>query len=146
MPFSRSRSVESMTRSATSSLTRKAPDWRSMASTSVVFPWSTWAMMATFRISARCIGLICFGGWARRVQPAWRDFQSTGSAPPPGFMPVGGAFPQRGAGLVGCDGRACDGTVATSGPGLARRLAAEEAEPAARVFRAPVVFFHPPAD
>ena len=29
--------------------TRSAPDWRSMASTSVVLPWSTWAMMATLR-------------------------------------------------------------------------------------------------
>ena len=53
MPFSRSRSMESMTRSATSSLSLKAPDWRNRASTRVVFPWSTWAMTATFRRSGR---------------------------------------------------------------------------------------------
>ena len=53
MPFSRSRSIESMTRSATSWLARKAPDCHSMASTSVVLPWSTWATMATLRMSSR---------------------------------------------------------------------------------------------
>src|SRR5579883_53825 len=50
MPRSRSRSFESMTRSATASLARKVPDWRSIASTSVVFPWSTWAIMAILRM------------------------------------------------------------------------------------------------
>src|SRR3954453_8483552 len=54
MPFSRSRSIESMTRSATSWFARKAPDCQSMASTKVVLPWSTWAMMATLRRSVRC--------------------------------------------------------------------------------------------
>src|SRR6266568_327791 len=53
MPFSRSRSIESRTRSATSSLARKAPDCHSIASTSVVLPWSTWATIATLRRSAR---------------------------------------------------------------------------------------------
>ena len=53
MPFSRSRSVESMTRSATSWLARKAPDCQSIASTSVVLPWSTWATIATLRRSLR---------------------------------------------------------------------------------------------
>src|SRR5262249_19326941 len=53
MPFSRSRSIESSTRSATSWLARKAPDCQSMASTSVVLPWSTWATMATFLRSSR---------------------------------------------------------------------------------------------
>ena len=38
MPFSRSRSIESSTRSATSWFARKAPDCHSMASTSVVLP------------------------------------------------------------------------------------------------------------
>ena len=41
IPFSRSRSVESMTRSATSWFSRNEPDCQSIASTSVVFPWST---------------------------------------------------------------------------------------------------------
>src|SRR6185312_7800085 len=50
MPRSRSKSLESMTRSATTSLERNAPLWRNMASTSVVLPWSTWAMMAILRI------------------------------------------------------------------------------------------------
>src|SRR5579884_414495 len=50
MPRSRSRSFESITRSATASLARKVPDWRSIASTSVVLPWSTWAMMAILRM------------------------------------------------------------------------------------------------
>ena len=49
MPRSRSRSPESMTRSATRSLARKMPLCHSMASTSVVLPWSTWAMMARLR-------------------------------------------------------------------------------------------------
>src|SRR5258707_1413122 len=53
MPFSRSRSIESMTRSLTSWFWRKAPDCQSMASTSVVFPWSTWATIATLRRSSR---------------------------------------------------------------------------------------------
>src|SRR3954469_551491 len=53
MPFSRSRSIESMTRSATSWFARKAPDCQSIASTSVVFPWSTCATIATLRMSSR---------------------------------------------------------------------------------------------
>jgi hypothetical protein len=53
MPFSRSRSIESMTRLLTSWLARKAPDCHSMASTRVVLPWSTWATMATLRRSER---------------------------------------------------------------------------------------------
>ena len=61
MPFSRSRSVESITRSLTSWLARKAPVCQSMASTSVVLPWSTCATMATFlRSSRRCI---CIAGY-----------------------------------------------------------------------------------
>ena len=53
MPFSRSRSLESMTRSLTSWFSRNEPDCQSIASTSVVFPWSTWATMATLRRSSR---------------------------------------------------------------------------------------------
>src|SRR5665647_1073633 len=53
MPFSRSRSIESMTWVLTSWLARNAPDCHSIASTSVVFPWSTWAMIATLRRSLR---------------------------------------------------------------------------------------------
>ena len=53
MPFSRSRSIESMTRSLTSWFSRNAPDCQSIASTSVVLPWSTCATIATFRRSVR---------------------------------------------------------------------------------------------
>src|SRR5688572_30557954 len=49
MPRSRSRSLESMTRSAMCWWAANVPDWRSSLSTSVVFPWSTWAMMAMLR-------------------------------------------------------------------------------------------------
>ena len=50
MPFSFSRSPESIRRSTASSpRCVSAPDCRSMASTSVVLPWSTWATMATLR-------------------------------------------------------------------------------------------------
>src|SRR3954454_12198241 len=57
MPFSRSRSIESITRSPTSWLARNAPDCQSMASTSVVLPWSTWATIATLRRSSRAAGM-----------------------------------------------------------------------------------------
>src|SRR5690349_436779 len=53
MPFSRSRSIESRTRSATSWFSRNEPDCQSIASTSVVFPWSTCATIATLRSSSR---------------------------------------------------------------------------------------------
>src|SRR5215472_9144824 len=52
IPFSRSRSPESRTRSATPSFARKAPDCHSIASTSVVLPWSTCATIATLRRSS----------------------------------------------------------------------------------------------
>src|SRR5579863_7036592 len=70
MPRSRSNSLESITRSATCSLARKVPDWRSMASTSVVFPWSTWAMMAILRIvwvTGAVFPSLGFGGLGREV-------------------------------------------------------------------------------
>src|ERR1700760_2508404 len=58
MPFSRSRSIESSTRVATSWPSLNAPDCQSMASTSVVLPWSTCATIATLRMSSRVdIGL-----------------------------------------------------------------------------------------
>src|SRR4051794_26057204 len=50
MPRSRSSGLESITRSWTTWFSRKAPAWRSILSTSVVFPWSTCAMMAILRI------------------------------------------------------------------------------------------------
>ena len=63
MPRSRSRSLESMARSATCWLSRKVPLCLSRQSTSVVLPWSTCAMMAMLRMS---IKLVSEGGcWAR---------------------------------------------------------------------------------
>src|SRR3954449_8988281 len=53
IPFSRSRSPVSMTRSLTSWFARNAPDCQSIASTRVVLPWSTWATMAMLRMSLR---------------------------------------------------------------------------------------------
>src|SRR4051794_33749209 len=53
MPRSRSWSIESMTRSVTTAPSRNVPACRSIASTSVVLPWSTCAMMATLRRSSR---------------------------------------------------------------------------------------------
>src|SRR5579872_2257532 len=50
MPRSRSSSFESMTRSTCCSLDRNVPLCCSMASTSVVLPWSTCAMIAILRI------------------------------------------------------------------------------------------------
>src|SRR5512139_1768197 len=58
IPFSRSRSIESITRSGTAWCSRKMPLCFSIASTRVVFPWSTWAMIATLRMSA----VDCFKG------------------------------------------------------------------------------------
>src|SRR5476649_1239326 len=51
IPRSRSSSLLSIARSATRSFARNTPLWCSSASTSVVLPWSTWAMMATLRRS-----------------------------------------------------------------------------------------------
>ncbi len=55
MPFSRSRSFESIMRSSrcSAACAANAPACLSMASTSVVLPWSTWATMATLRMSWR---------------------------------------------------------------------------------------------
>src|SRR6266480_115294 len=77
IPRSRSSSLESITRSMIFSLARNVPLCLSMASTSVVLPWSTWAMMAMFRM-AELVELLLFvmynfdrveaRGYARRVK------------------------------------------------------------------------------
>src|SRR3970040_1351981 len=51
MPRWRSRALESITRSCSSSCAAKVPVARSNLSTSVVLPWSTWAMMARLRMA-----------------------------------------------------------------------------------------------
>src|SRR5664279_3075366 len=78
MPFSRSRSPESMARSSTCWWAPKAPDCQSMASTSVVFPWSTWATMATLRMSPRvCMGM---GQFSQQLSaPMTTHSQGTGA-------------------------------------------------------------------
>ena len=83
IPFSRSRSPESITRSATPSAwcSVNAPPWRSIASTRVVLPWSTWATIATLRRSLRETDMAEQGSLSRgdegpegpfRVYGAWR--------------------------------------------------------------------------
>ena len=50
MPRSFSMALLSITVSTTFSCSAKVPDWRNNWSTMVVLPWSTWAMIAMFRI------------------------------------------------------------------------------------------------
>src|SRR5262245_49425640 len=68
MPRSRSRSFESSARSATRWFSRKAPDCCSRRSTSVVLPWSTWAMIATLRSDMKD------SGWQNNQGGEWPDF------------------------------------------------------------------------
>src|SRR5512147_2602797 len=53
IPRSRSRSMLSIILSCTFSLERNRPDCFSIPSTSVVLPWSTWAIIAIFLKSSR---------------------------------------------------------------------------------------------
>ncbi len=73
MPFSRSRSPESMTRSTGSDRSAKAPACRSIASTNVVLPWSTWATMATFRRSVRTFRVVAVRAVGTRKAPWYRE-------------------------------------------------------------------------
>ena len=97
MPFSRSRSIESMTRSSTCWCSWKMPLCHSKASTRVVLPWSTWAMMAMLRMSSRvstgiarpflrvqgrmdvwgCQGLSRYGSKGKGRPPFRREAQAT---------------------------------------------------------------------
>ena len=70
MPRSRSSSLLSMARSATRSLARNTPACRNIASTSVVLPWSTWAMIATLRRS----GLTTGAGVVWAAESGWDIF------------------------------------------------------------------------
>ena len=58
IPLSRSSSLESKTRSSTCWLSLKMRACFSIASTKVVLPWSTCAMMATFLISFRSVNIL----------------------------------------------------------------------------------------
>ena len=69
MPRSRSWSLESMTRSTSAWCARETRrSARSMASTSVVLPWSTWATSATLRMAGGGISII-----APERRAAWRS-------------------------------------------------------------------------
>ncbi len=69
IPRSRSSGLESITRVATSWPSRNTPLCLSIASTSVVLPWSTCAMMATLRMSERVFTAICF---ATLIRLSWK--------------------------------------------------------------------------
>src|SRR5260221_1038074 len=89
MPRSRSRSLLSITRSIIRSLMLKVPVCCSRRSTSVVFPWSTWAMMATFRMSLRrrCLfmaGVDCTRSLLDREARFWKGGCRLGRRGDPG--------------------------------------------------------------
>src|SRR5882724_694188 len=89
MPRSRSRSLLSITRSTIRSLLRKVPVCCSSRSTSVVFPWSAWAMMATFRMSLRrrCLfmaGADCTRSLLDREARFWKKGSRLGRRGGPG--------------------------------------------------------------
>ena len=90
MPFSRSRSPESMTRSATLSAwcAVNAPAWRSIASTSVVLPWSTCATIATLRRSER-VGMGQFSSAALPTD----ESAVVGQPPPYGTVMISSQWP-----------------------------------------------------
>src|SRR5438874_13173251 len=86
MPFSRSRSIESSTRSATSWFARNEPDCQSIASTSVVLPWSTCATIATLRRSERSMtgqGTVTFVAYRLVARTGHPDFLDLPWARPP---------------------------------------------------------------
>src|SRR5712672_1197524 len=77
MPRSRSSGLLSMTRSTSAAPARNTPAWRSIWSTSVVFPWSTWAIMATLRMDT---ATTLEGSCDVRERPGERE-KSLGVAP-----------------------------------------------------------------
>ena len=97
MPFSRSRSPESMTRSTRAARSPNAPEARSMASTSVVLPWSTCATMATLRRRGRAPRVAGDGsaGAARVEVLTSQGSPSRGPSIPGGHDPRAVAVPIR---------------------------------------------------
>ena len=83
MPFSRSRSFESIARSSMCSCEPNEPVWRSIASTRVVLPWSTCATIATLRRSGR------------RARAMRGILARVGRRPDAGLTPVYRAQPER---------------------------------------------------
>ena len=80
MPRSFSSGLESITRSSTCWLARKAPACRSIWSTSVVLPWSTCAMIAMLRITV-CRFPCEFTDVVARTGPERRIYRLRRSAP-----------------------------------------------------------------
>src|SRR3569623_39664 len=76
IPRSRSRSFESIAQSAMTSPARKVPACRKNPSTSVVFPWSTCAMIAMLRTSC----LTDFGAAVGSRAGFWEEVVSMGGA------------------------------------------------------------------
>src|SRR5437762_9230163 len=95
MPFSRSRSIESMIRSGTDSFWRKSPDCHSMASTRVVLPWSTWAMIAMFRMFWRSCIYPIYHGAGRRILRRGVSMYNVGTLTPAEVAPHAPSFVRR---------------------------------------------------
>src|SRR5690606_7039995 len=60
-------------RSTGSDRSAKAPACRSIASTNVVLPWSTWATIATFRRSVRTFRVVAVRAVGMRKAPWYRE-------------------------------------------------------------------------
>src|SRR5215218_5396097 len=137
MPFSRSRSPESMIRSTTAWFSRNTPVWRSIASTSVVLPWSTWATIATLRRSDRMDS-----GWTEGTAVPGSDVmgrRSVAHAGGSGERHDGGPRPRNRAAIVQtawcaadgygwttCRGRSASGRRAGGNRGRLDQLAVEQ--------------------
>src|SRR2546429_8776892 len=94
--FSRSGSIESMIRSGNDSFWRKSPDCHSMASTRVVLPWSTWAMIAMFRMLWRsCIYPIYHGAWEAHPLARGVSMYNVGTLTPAEVAPHAPSFVRR---------------------------------------------------
>src|SRR5712671_7859196 len=101
MPRSRSRSFESIMRSATASFSRKIPLCLSMASTSVVLPWSTCAMIAILRM----LSFLFFMNHIDRVESR-RGARGINAGQDSGHPDQRGRTSQKGNGRVKLDGPA----------------------------------------
>ena len=141
MPFSRSRSPESITRSAMTWWAWNAPVCLRMASTRVVLPWSTWATMARSRgRSGRRSGAVrswgSFRARRRWLSRSWADTCShTGAA-------AGARYPQGASHSGGQDERAAprprqEPSADRSSPGCRRPGAAAVRHPGAARGHAP---------
>jgi hypothetical protein len=101
-------------------------DWRRRASTSVVLPWSTCAMIAIFRTSSRDTRLLdaarAGAGGGRRVEEAVRESQEVVGGPrnlrPDGTRRECGLFPHKaGTSRTFSDGGTSHGDARPTRPG-----------------------------